>query len=190
MVRDNPKMNWANRLTLVRFILVPVFAILLIEYTKEQDWLRMVALGTFACAAATDALDGLIARFWNQETQFGKMLDPLADKLLMDVAYVLLAVQQDLPEHISKWIPVVIIGRDAIIVLGAWYMNEVQGSLNIRSRFSGKMTTLFQTLTVFAVLMAFGWWKWLLYVTVGLTIVSLADYLWYGTRLVAVNGDS
>ncbi len=190
MAKDKPKMNWANRLTLVRIVLVPVLAILLIEYTSEHDWLRYVALAVFAVAAATDLFDGLIARFFDQQTQFGTLLDPIADKMLLNVAYVLLSVQHQLPVHISKWIPVVILGRDVIIVLGAWYMNEVQGPFNIKARISGKITTALQTVSVLAVLSAFTWSHWLLIVTVGFSVVSLADYLWYGTRQVAVNGNS
>jgi len=182
------KMTWPNRLTLIRIILVPVFAIVLLEYTRDQDWLRYVALAIFACASATDAVDGILARLWNQTTKFGMLLDPLADKMLINVAYILIATQHELPVVIPKWIPVVILGRDVIIVMGAWFLNEVQGLVNVRPRFVGKVTAFLQAVSVLAVLMGLGFSRWLLLITVGFTVISLGDYLWFGSRKVAESG--
>ncbi len=186
--KQKVKMTWPNRLTLIRIILVPVFAIVLLEYTPEKDWLRYIALAIFACASATDAADGILARLWNQTTKFGMLLDPLADKLLINVAYIMIATQHDLPVVIPKWIPVVILGRDVIIVMGAWFMNEVQGLVNVRPRFVGKVTSFLQAVSVLAVLMGLDFSRWLLLITVGFTVISLGDYLWFGTRKVAENG--
>jgi len=190
MVPDEmkPKMTWPNRLTLIRIILVPVFAIVLLEYTPEKDWLRYIALAIFACASATDAIDGIIARVWNQTTKFGMLLDPLADKMLINVAYILLATQHELPLVIPKWIPVVILGRDVIIVMGAWFLNEVQGLINVRPRFVGKVTAFLQAVSVMAVLLDLGISKWLLLITVGFTVISLSDYIWFGSKKVAESG--
>jgi len=188
--QQRPKMNWANRLTIIRIILVPLFAIVLLEYTQDNDWMRFIALGIFAVAAATDAVDGVIARTWNQRTEFGMLLDPLADKMLINVAYILLAVQHELPVVVPKWVPVVILGRDVIIVMGAWFLNEVQGLVNVRPRFIGKVTAVFQTISVLAVLLGWGISHWLLLVTVGLTVISLSDYLWFGSRQVVEIGSA
>ncbi len=186
--REKLKMTWPNRLTLFRIVLVPVFAIVLLEYTREQDELRYIALVIFAIAGATDAVDGVLARAWNQKTEFGQLLDPLADKVLINVAFIFLAAQRQLPIVIPKWIPVVILGRDMIIVMGAWFMNEVQGLTNIRPRVIGKITTFFQTVSVLVVLLGWQMSQWLLLITVGFTVISLFDYLWFGTRKVVESG--
>jgi len=186
---DRPKISWPNRLTIIRIILVPVFAIVLLEYAPENDWLRYVALAIFGFAAATDAVDGVIARAWNQRTQFGLLLDPLADKMLINVAYILLAVQNELPVVVPKWVPVVILGRDVIIVMGAWFLNEVQGLGDVRPRVTGKITAVLQTVSVLVIL--FGWAaisQGMILVTIAFTVISLGDYLWFGTRKVAESG--
>ena len=184
MDKTKPRMTWANRLTVVRIILVPVFAIIILEYAPEKDWLRYVALGIFACASATDAIDGVIARVWNQQTQFGALLDPLADKMLINVAFIMLAVQNDLPVIIPKWVPAVILGRDVIIVMGAWFLNEVQGLTNVKPRLFGKITTAFQTASVLSVLLGLAISRWILIATVCTTIVSLGDYVRFGSKKV------
>src|SRR5207244_8521974 len=102
----------ANQLTILRIVFVPVFIILLVY--DEIGW----ALGTFVAAGITDVLDGLIARRFRQRTSIGAVLDPLADKLLMTSSIVILSLpQMDFLNTVPRWLMIVIIFRDAFILL-------------------------------------------------------------------------
>ena len=70
---------------MVRLLLIPVFVALIVSYTREQPWIRYSALGVYAVAAISDALDGFVARAYNQKTKLGTLLDPLADKLMVNI---------------------------------------------------------------------------------------------------------
>ena len=100
-----------NALTILRFALVPVFVVLLARAEDGQSW---AAAAVFAIAAITDQVDGWLARRLQVESQFGKYADPLADRLMIDVAVVMLFIDDRLP-----WAAlVIIIGRDLLLVLG------------------------------------------------------------------------
>lgn len=177
-------MTLANRITLFRILLVPAFAVLIMSYTREEPWLRHAALATFTLAALSDALDGFVARAYNQKTRLGSVLDPLADKLLVNTAFIFLAVNAELAMPIPKWFPVIILSRDAIITLGSYLINEHFGPLRVRPRLSGKLTTVFQMALICAVLLEVRFARPLLYATVVITIVSFVDYLYQGVRQI------
>ncbi|HRK34307.1 MAG TPA: CDP-diacylglycerol--glycerol-3-phosphate 3-phosphatidyltransferase [Candidatus Hydrogenedentes bacterium] len=179
-------MTLANRITIGRLVLIPVFIVLVMTYTKDQQWLRYAALAVFAAAAISDAVDGFIARAYNQKTKLGAVLDPLADKLLINLALVFLAVNNHLATPIPPWFPVLILGRDVIIVIGAYLINEYFGPVRARPQISGKLTTLLQMVLIFAVLLElpsrfiYG----TLYVTLFVAVFSFADYLRAGIKQV------
>jgi len=170
------KLNLANRLTVSRLLFVPAVAILFIYYTPERDYLRYVTLVAFGMAGLTDALDGLIARAWGQRTRLGSFIDPIADKLLINVAFIFLAVHGSLPVRIPAWAVVVILARDVFIVMGAWYLHEFHGPLVVKPRLLGKITTTFQMITVLWALLAWPFIIPLWQTTVLLTVLSLIDY--------------
>jgi len=174
----------ANRITLVRLVLVPVFVVLVMSYTREQPWWRHLALGVFAVAAISDGLDGFVARAYNQKSRLGAVLDPLADKLLLNLAFVFLAVNREFATPVPYWFPVIVLGRDAIIVLGSYLINEYFGPLRVRPRFSGKLTTVFQMASICAVLLEAPLTYPLLLVTLVVSLVSFADYLVQGMKQV------
>lgn len=103
-------MNLANRITIARIVLIPIFILL---FTRYPDWPEGIyyAAIIFLLASATDKLDGYIARKYNQVTNLGKLLDPLADKLLISAALILLVSQQML----YAWVALVIVAREVII---------------------------------------------------------------------------
>lgn len=179
-------MTLANRITIGRLVLVPVFVVLIMTYTRDEQWLRYAALGVFVAAAVSDGIDGFIARAYNQKTKLGAVLDPLADKLLINLALVFLAVNDELRTPIPAWFPVIILGRDVIIVIGAYLINEYFGPVRARPHISGKLTTAFQMALIIAVLLElpphFVWG--ILYVTLAVAIVSFADYLRAGIKQV------
>jgi cardiolipin synthase (CMP-forming) len=137
----------ANQLTLLRIVFVPVFIILLVY--KEVGW----ALGTFVLAGITDVLDGIIARRMGQKTSIGAVLDPLADKLLMTSAVILLSLpQMALQNMIPQWLVIVVISRDVFILLVSLIVVLMIGWRVFKPSPYGKASTVLQVLTVLAVL--------------------------------------
>lgn len=136
-----------NILTLLRLALVPVFLFLS---------LRRQALGTlliFTAAGLTDFLDGATARLFHLRTKIGTLLDPIADKALMATAFLVLTFQcRDCPSSIPLWLTASVLGRDFLIVSGAWFIYRSRGYKNFPPSLLGKINTVFQVMTVFLVL--------------------------------------
>ena len=188
-------MTLPNQLSLFRMILIP-FLVVAVLY-GHPGW----GLAIFVLAALTDALDGLIARTTGQKTALGALLDPMADKILMTAAFVVLSLppMKSLPQfHLDNrlpiWLAVLVIGRDIIIILVALLFNL---ALNVR-RFTptlpGKLTTATQITTVsfFLLFNALGVDSPVmrtLCVTACLvaTIGSGLHYAWYATRNLATD---
>ena len=177
-------MTLANRITIVRLVLVPVFATLIVIYTRELAWIRRAALGVFIAASVSDGLDGFVARAYNQKTKLGAVLDPLADKLMINVAFVFLAVNQHLAHPVPVWFPVIILSRDVIIVAGSYLINEYFGPVRVRPRISGKLTTVFQMAYIYAVLLEVSFTNILMWSCLGISVLSFFDYLLSGIRQV------
>jgi len=133
-----------NLLSLIRLLVVPLFISLLIY----QD--TGLALAVFLAASLTDAADGYIARKWNQHSYLGSILDPLADKAILDGAFVTLSLKGMIP----PWLSVVVVSRDVIIV-GGVVLKAVffDGRPEIRPSLLGKLTTFFQFSTVLTVML-------------------------------------
>lgn len=174
------KMNWANRVTMLRIVLVPGFVMSVLYHRLD------FALVLFTLAALTDALDGYLARVLNQKTKLGATIDPIADKLLIVSAFISLSIVSGLPEYsrMPIYVPVVVISRDVIILLGAGIIYLHNGEIVIKPTFVSKLTTFFQMVTVIAVLLKFFYSSWLWDITVLLTIVSGMDYIRLGAAQV------
>jgi len=172
--------NIPNFLTLFRIILTPVLVILLIDGRLFE------ALAVFTIAGVTDGLDGLIARWMNQKTRLGAILDPIADKLLLTSVFVTMAVLGYLP----TWLAVTVISRDVIIVFGVLILFLFQGSTDISPSILSKTTTLVQLCTLFTVMVnkVMGLLDTVLvplFVTAAvLTVVSGLHYMYLGIRLL------
>ena len=173
-------MNWANRLTITRIILVPVFITAVLYYRLD------IALIVFAVATVTDALDGYIARRFNQKTKLGAVMDPMADKLLIDSAFICFSLVGGLPAHLKMpiYVPMVIVSRDAIILLGVAIIYLINGSVEMKPTLISKITTVFQMLTIILVLLNFVYSSWMWNITVVLTVISGLDYIRIGSRYV------
>lgn len=138
-----------NLLSLLRMGLVPLFIIALTEHEAGR------ALLIFVVAGITDALDGLIARFFHQQTLLGTYLDPLADKILLTSAYVLLAIPGLNPIlPIPVWVTVLVIARDVLIIVVAIALSLATGVKRFPPVTIGKITTVLQVTTVVLVLIA------------------------------------
>lgn len=167
-------MNLPNKLTMLRVILIPFFVVfMLMELFGSAD--RWIALGIFVVASLTDLLDGKIARKYNLVTNFGKLMDPLADKLLVSAALICLSAQ----DRLAAWIVIVIISRE-FIVSGLRQIAADNGIV-IAASYWGKYKTTFQMIMIclliihieaLTVVSAIVTW-----IAVILTIVSLVDYM-------------
>ena len=143
-----PILNAANQLTLLRMALAPLLVVLVLQ--RRMGW----ALGVFMVAALTDALDGLIARLGGQQTTLGAMLDPVADKVLMTSSFIVLTWAGGLVVAIPMWLTVVILSRDAIIIVSVAIVNLTVGRRIFYPSMLGKLSTVSQLVTVGLVLLA------------------------------------
>ena len=173
-------MNLANKITILRLLLIPFF-IAFILYSKWE-----LALLVFVSAAITDWIDGYIARSTKQRTELGRILDPVADKLLILSAFIGLAFSRELLPALKPpiYVPVIIISRDAIIVIGTLLIYIIKGKLEIRPTPVSKITTFFQMITVIAILVKFDFSYLLWNAAVLLTILSGIDYVIKGNRIL------
>lgn len=130
-------MTTATKITLVRVLLIPFFVLFLLIAIKNSDldYLRWVALGIFVIASASDFVDGYIARHYNQVTDFGKFLDPLADKLLVTAAFLVLVEWGRMP----SWVVILVLARE-FAVSGLRMVAAANGSV-IAAGWSGKVKT-------------------------------------------------
>jgi len=177
-------MNLANKISILRILLIPFFIVCILYYSESREYLRFAALGIFLLATISDAVDGGIARLKNQVTELGMILDPIADKLLIISAFVSLSMIKIVPEdlRIPAWVVLTVISRDIIIVLGSVVIYFIKGDLKIRPSWLGKATTLFQMLTILVFLAAFKYHRFFLYPAVLFTILSAIDYIWRGSK--------
>ncbi|MGE4503882.1 MAG: CDP-alcohol phosphatidyltransferase family protein [Desulfovibrionaceae bacterium] len=181
MRRRESNLTIPNILTIVRILLTPGFVM---AYTDERFAL---AWALFAVAGLTDALDGFLARVLRQRSWLGAILDPLADKILLDTSYVCLALNGWLP----SWLSVLVVSRDVIIVGGLALLQflGVRVDRRISPTWTSKATTLFQILLVLFVMLRqqLGleqqslFWA-LASVTTVLTLLSGAEYVRTGLR--------
>ncbi len=190
MIRN---MNWANRVTVLRMVFIPVFLVTLLRGMPE--WGPWWAAGVFTLLAITDGVDGYLARSRNEVTTFGKFLDPLADKLLVTAALVALVELGSLP----SWIALVIISRE-FIVSGLRMVAVAEGKIIAASDY-GKAKTVVQVVAIIAFLVKdtspllrflgtegaeyFSAASWLLMgAAVALTIISMVDYFYHARDVI------
>jgi CDP-diacylglycerol--glycerol-3-phosphate 3-phosphatidyltransferase len=164
-------MNLPNVLTVIRILLVPVLVVALLEKTGGGDLLAAVV---FAAASVTDAIDGRLARSRNAVTTFGKLMDPIADKLLVMAALIALVSLN----RLEAWVAMVIIAREFAVTVLRVAAGTQQGVVISASLF-GKLKTAVQVVMVMVLIAVHGrplWVDLLVYVTVVITVLSGADY--------------
>jgi cardiolipin synthase len=139
---SEPVLGFPNQLTILRMICAPVFVALTLDGKLKE------AVAVFVFGAITDAFDGLIARFYKQRTALGAILDPLADKMLLGSAFVALSFADSVPVHIPKWLTVVVLSRDAIIVVSSLAIAFVMNRRGFEPSRFGKVSTAAQMICV------------------------------------------
>lgn len=141
-----------NILTFMRMGLIPVF-VSLVYYGYSKS-----ALAVFLIAGISDGIDGFLARKFKQESELGTIIDPIADKLLMTVAFIILTLPNVLPptRHlpIPFWVTASVIGRDVLIITVAAAINIITGFRGFKPSFWGKMSTLVQVIGISLVMLA------------------------------------
>lgn len=169
-------MNLPNKLTLFRVVLIPFFVFFLLAPFFE-GYGNYIAVAIFIVASLTDFLDGKIARKYNLVTNFGKFMDPLADKLLVCSAMICLISTGQLP----AWIVIIIISREFII--SGFRLIASDNGVVIAASYWGKFKTTFQMLMVIVLILNIKHPVFevigtvLIYVSLALTIISLIDYI-------------
>lgn len=180
-------MNIANKLTLLRVILIPFFVFFLL-FDRGNLLFAIIADIIFIVASLTDMLDGMLARKYNLVTNFGKFMDPLADKLLVCAAFVCLVSLDRMP----AWVVIVIISRE-FIISGFRLIAAEQGTV-IAASMWGKFKTVFQMLFIIVMVIDFGnfyWWLFgniLMWIAAALTVISLIDYIYKNRGVMSKGG--
>jgi CDP-diacylglycerol--glycerol-3-phosphate 3-phosphatidyltransferase len=140
----------ANKITISRILLIPLFVVLVVYYQRTgEQALRWTALAVFLTASISDAIDGWIARRFQQLSQLGATLDPLADKLLLVSALILLS-RQGIPHlpPLPLWLVATVLSRDALLILGCIVIHLTCGHVVVRPRFISKTGTVLQMAAV------------------------------------------
>ncbi len=178
-------MSFADKVSILRILLIPFFVSFLIAYRRFGDmYLNHIALGIFILAVITDFLDGLVARIKKEKSKIGKVIDPLADKLLLLTAFIALYF---LKFSIPWWVVFVVVSRDFIILSGVMILNFLKLEVPIYPSLWGKLTTFFQMFTVLSILVnfrfSFVFWN----LAVFFTIVSGIGYIIRGLKAINAN---
>jgi len=177
--------NLPNILTVTRILLTPLFVIFLL-----RDMFGF-ALMVFTLSAVSDGLDGLLARYFDQRTELGAYLDPIADKLLMAASYTSLAILKMMP----PWLTVIVISRDILIALGFAVFTLRGQRVAVKPSLVGKCTTVAQLSTIILILLDTeirglmmlitpGYW-----ITAALTTISGLHYLYFGLNVLQEGDD-
>jgi len=174
-----PLAQLPNALTILRLLLIPLFVVLLVTSEGGHSWPAAIV---FAIAGVTDQVDGFLARRWHVESQFGKVADPLADRLMIDAAVILLWTAGRLP-----WVALAIPLRDVLLVAG--YKPAVARGYTFEVNFLGKAATwlLYASLALIIVTHEGDTWPLVVFwAGFALAVAALAQYLWKARREVHV----
>ena len=169
------QMNLPNKLTILRVLMIPFFVVfMLMDITGGAD--KWIAVSLFVIASLTDFLDGYIARKYNLVSNFGKFMDPLADKLLVGAAMICLVEMGRLP----AWIVIIIISREFII--SGFRLVASDNGIVIAASYWGKFKTVFQMAMIIVLICDLGGVfgiieTALVWISLILTVVSLVDYV-------------
>jgi cardiolipin synthase (CMP-forming) len=184
-------MTTANKVTIVRILLIPFFVGEVLYYVNTGAEMHLgLAIISFALASICDGVDGYIARHYNQRSELGAILDPLADKLLLVSAVVVLSFDHEpYLAAIPLWLTVTIIGRDVVLLIGMVVIQMTVGKVTVRPRWVGKVATVLQMTVVLWILL-----KW---PAVGLFALTCAAaictgisgllYVWDGSRQLSAH---
>jgi CDP-diacylglycerol--glycerol-3-phosphate 3-phosphatidyltransferase len=173
-----PLAQLPNALTILRLVAIPVFVVLLLRTDGEGSY-GLAAL--FAAAAITDQVDGYLARRWHVESEFGRVADPLADRLMIDAAVLLLCLDGRLP-----WLALaIVLGRDALLIGGFGFVRDRGYELSVSTLGKASTWVLYAAITgVIASDEGTEWPLWLFWIGVGLAVLAAVFYVVGALRTV------
>lgn len=184
-------MTTANKITILRILLIPFFVVEVLYYVKNGNEVhRLAAILSFAIAAICDGVDGYIARRYNQRSELGAILDPLADKLLLVSGIVVLSFEhRPYLETIPLWLTGTIIGRDILVLAGMVVIQMTVGKVKVRPRMVGKVATVLQMVIILWILLKWdaNWLRVLQLAAAICTGISGLLYVWDGSRQLSAH---
>ena len=196
-------MTTANKITFVRILLIPVFVTMAIYYGQSiqrgapLEWQRYAAIAIFLLAAASDGLDGYVARRYKQRSALGAILDPIADKGLLLSGIITLSISnwsKSDPDYgrFPAWFPVLVITRDAVILLGTAVLALLIGAdrVRVKPKWTGKVATVLQMVAIGWVMLQLRFLP-LIYIVIAagvFTLVSGFVYVMDGVRQLQAEG--
>ena len=193
-------MTTANKITVVRILMIPAFVTMAIYYGNSvqtgtpMEWQRYAAIAIFLVAAASDGLDGYIARHFNQRSALGVILDPIADKGLLLSGVITLSISSwsTNPAYgkFPLWFPVLVITRDAVILVGSAVLHLLNGKVQVRPSWTGKVATVCQMCAISWVMLQLRFLSLPFVVIVAgiFTFVSGVIYVMSGVRQLQAEG--
>jgi cardiolipin synthase len=184
-------MTTANKITIFRILLVPFFIVEVLSYVDDgEESHRFLAIAAFLLASIFDGVDGYIARRYNQRSELGAILDPLADKLLLVAGIVLLSLhhEQYLP-HLALWLTATVISRDVLLLLGMVVIHFICGKVAVKPHLVGKVATVLQMVAVCWALLKLpaDWLHWFSLGAALCTGVSGVIYVFDGVRQLSAS---
>ncbi len=196
-------MTTANKITVIRILMIPAFVTMAIYYGQSiergepLEWQRFTAIIIFLVAAVSDGLDGYVARRYNQRSALGVILDPIADKGLLLSGIITLSISNwsrvD-PEYgrFPTWFPVLVITRDAVILVGSAVLHLLNGKVQVKPTWTGKVATFFQMAAIAWVMLQLRFLPLIYVVAVAgfFTLVSGVIYVTDGFRQLGEHGQS
>lgn len=192
-----PKITMATKVTILRILGVPVFVVLVVYYLSSiklgapVDAYRKAALALFILVAATDALDGYLARKRGEISRLGTILDPIADKSLM-LSGLILLTRPAIPEltpHIPLWFTGLVISRDVFLIAGGLLIHFFAREVTVKPHLTGKIATVLQVVVIAWVLAqaASDWFPWAVGLAGFFTAASWFRYLIDGLRQLEIS---
>ncbi len=195
-------MTLANKITVARILMIPAFVTMAIYYGESiqrhdpQEWMRFTAIAIFLVAAVSDGLDGYIARHYKQRSSLGVILDPIADKGLLLSGIITLSISnwsESDPEYgkFPAWFPVLVITRDAVILVGAIILHFFIGNkMKVKPSWTGKVATVCQMCAIAWVMLQLRFLPLIVVVAVAglFTLVSGIIYVMQGVRQLQAEG--
>jgi cardiolipin synthase len=194
-------MTTANKITLIRILMIPAFVTMAIYYGQSiergepLEWQRFTAIFIFLIAAVSDGLDGYVARRYNQRSSLGVVLDPIADKGLLLSGIITLSISnwsEIDPEYgrFPAWFPVLVISRDAVILVGTAVLYFLVGRVKVKPSWTGKVATVLQMVAIAWVMLQLRWLPliWIVIAAGVFTLVSGIIYVLEGVRQLQAEG--
>jgi CDP-diacylglycerol--glycerol-3-phosphate 3-phosphatidyltransferase len=180
-------MSFADKISSIRIILIPVFVSLLI-YSQTHPAMRYFAVAVFVLAVLTDFFDGMVARIKKEKSELGQIIDPLADKLLLLTAFITLLVLKQYPMYL--WLVLIVVSRDLVISFGFAILKMLKIDIEISPSFWGKFTTFSQMITILWILLNIPYHFYISLVAAAFTLISGLDYFSRGIKALNVKVNS